>query len=96
MGVKTMEYAPGLVDGERVGAARIYLDPEPESGSHPGYRGRITADAMGAHLSSDCEWLAFNSDDDRFDTEWELLDTAQTIPWARIHHIAWQEESDAS
>lgn len=66
---------------------RLYLDPEPEYGSHPGYRGPMHLSVYGVWVNEGCECLF--ADHDVFDPGrcWDPVETNALIPWHRIHTI---------
>lgn len=75
---------------------RLYLEPEPEVGPHPGYRGLLTIDALGVHVGLNCEYL-YVDPGDRSNwplADWEPVERELLVPWARVHLIEWGEDGD--
>lgn len=70
---------------------RLYLHPEPEYGSHPGYRGPLHFCEYGIWTRGGCEWLMLmgpGSFSDDPGCGWEPVEVPTLIPWARIDSVA--------
>jgi len=74
----------------RVG--RVFIGPSSEDGPHAGYRGPITVDVLGVHLTGECEYLSEGlTYGEKY--EWEPLFSVDVesmlVPWHRVHVIQW-------
>lgn len=72
---------------------RVYLGESPNSGPHPGYRGPLEMDALGVHITWDCETLQLikEHEDGRVDWEWEPALVEELVPWHRVYSIEWTD-----
>lgn len=76
---------------------RVYVDPEPERGPHPGYRGTVQLLAEGVHFDPKfgAEWLSVGLavGDEWPESEWIPIETRTLVPWHRIHLIEFDAEA---
>lgn len=71
---------------------RVYLEPEPECGAHPGFRGLLHVDALGVHLDIGCEVLTVPPSEPGEPWPmgaWDYLDRPLLVPWHCVHTIEW-------
>ena len=69
---------------------RVYLEPEPEMGGHPGYRGLMRATNYGITMPAEgAEFMWVEPGDYPNPDSWHPVEVACTVPWHRIHLVEW-------
>lgn len=68
---------------------RVYTEPEPDRGPHPGYRGELTITDEGIWLYPGVsQWLW--ADGGRM--TWENVEVPTLAPWHRVHLVEQGDE----
>lgn len=72
------------------GYGRVFLETREEVEiAHPGYRGPLLVDALGAWINDHCEMLLPPTGDEEVSGEWVPVESQILVPWSRIDSIEW-------
>ena len=72
---------------------RLFMEPAPDKGAHPGARGPLAIMPCGVVVNTDCEWLVVVDDGTEWPMgEWSPVEKNAIVPWHRVDMVEWDDD----